>query len=256
MGNERPSPSLSPRALFAATWLELRQRPVRRAALVAAAVGLDWLVLYGADVAYHWWPRFSPDPRRLVQDAASEVTYSSIPVLFGVAFFSLSVVSTLHRGLTEWEGRRTRRLPALLRLAVVLAMGDVVLWPAGAVAGSLVGSRLGVYSVSAMLGWGAAWIVTRVALGAPEACILDRDCGWRAAIRLSRPRGPAARSLLVAHVVTLSAALFVNPSGSIHNLLPLIVIQTAVSFDAAASAAWYRLTCREPAVDDLARVFE
>ncbi|MFO0680843.1 MAG: hypothetical protein U0234_02275 [Sandaracinus sp.] len=213
-------------------------------------------MLYGAEVAYHWWPRFSPDPRRLVQQAASEVTYSSIPVLFGVVFFSLSMVSTLHRGLTQWDGGRTKRLRALLRLAVVLAMADVVLWTAGVLAGSTVGMRLGLYTVGTKLGWGAAWLATRLALGAPEPCILERDCGWRAAIRRSRPRGPTARSLLIAHVVTLSAALFIPGSGSLHTLLPLIVIQTAVSFDAAASAAWYRLTCREPAVDDLARVFE
>ena len=256
MGNERPSPSLSPRALFAATWLELRQRPLRRAVLVAVVVALDWLVLYGAEAAYEWWPRFSPDPRRLVQGVAAEVTYSSIPVLFCVVIFLLSLLSTLHRGLTEWDVRRTKRLAALLRLAVVLALGDVVLWPAGMLAGSLVGFRLGVYEVGAMLGWGAAWLATRVALGAPEPCILDRGCGWRAAIRLSRPRGPTARSIVIAHVIALSAALFVDRSEAVENLLPLIVIQTAVSLDAAASAAWYRLTCREPAIDDLARVFE
>lgn len=251
-------PSLQ--TLSVATWRELRQRPLRRALLVAAAVVVDWLVLFTTSLVEERWPRFSPEHRGIIGDVVAEASYPTLPVVFCAAVFVLSFVSTMHRGLTEGDFRRAAGWGPLSRLAIMLALADVVLWPAGLAVAAIVGAGIGSSGNHLLLmGWGMTWIVTRVALGAPEACALDRQCGWLEAIRLTRPRGRERWKIALPHLLILVVGVVVvvgYAASPIHSLIPLVVVQLAVSFDAAASAAWYRSTCREPASDDLVRVFE
>lgn len=252
------TPSLQ--TLSVATWRELRQRPLRRVSLVAAAVLVDWIVLTTTSLVEERWPRVSPDRRGLFGDLVAEASYPTLPVVFCVAVFVLSFVSTMHRGLTEGDFRQPAGWRALSRLAIMLALADVVLWPAGLAVAAIVGAGL-VSSGSHLLpvGWGVTWIITRAALGAPESCVLDRQCGWLEAIRHARPRGRGRWVIALAHLLTLVvgvAAVVGYAARPIHNLVPLIVVQLAVSFDAAASTVWYRSTRRGQASDDLVRVFE
>lgn len=207
------------------------------------------------------------DPRSEAKYSWLLLMRSLVPlVVVIVPAFCLSFVSTMHRGLTSWDAPRTTRRRTwgiLLRLAAVLALLDVLLWPASAIAGTGGALALGMGSSGegVLVAWCLCWLVTRVLLGAPESCALHRDCGWKTAISRSRARGPGGWRIAIPHVVVIVGAMALSflpglASESDYLIVGLPILQAAVSFDAAASAAWYRLTSQESSGDELARTFE